>query len=177
MKLFETHNRWLAIQVIGGRELTTAASITRRGYENLVPVYVKRRSHNHVTNAPLFPGYVFVRFNAENTFPIVTVPGVIRFVGIGAHPVPIDDHEIEALHILGRTRTQCSPCAFIENGQTIAICKGVLTGLNGTVVRWKNKYRLVVSIKLLKQSVLVELDQNDVVPLMTSSAATFGSAA
>ncbi len=110
MNLVEIHNRWLAVQVNVGRELVAAAGIRLRGYECFLPLYEKRHySTDRIKQAPLIPGYIFVRFDAHNVNTLVKVPGVIRFVCMGHHPAPVQDYEIEALQIVTRARRRCGP--------------------------------------------------------------------
>ncbi|MGO9678973.1 MAG: transcription termination/antitermination protein NusG [Candidatus Sulfotelmatobacter sp.] len=165
MDLRRIDNRWLAVQVTVGREFATALSISRRGYQEFVPSYDQMvRGSTRTKQSPLFPGYVFVRFDAQNTHPILTSPGVVRIVGLGTHPTPIEDSEIEALQIATRSDGNCSPCAFMAIGQQVEIREGPLCGVKGRLIRWKNKSRLVISVSVLMQSVSVELDSYNAAP-------------
>ena len=173
LRLAQIHNRWLAVQVHAGREFVTASAIRYRGYQEFVPSYEKRCqrfNHEIIKRLPLFAGYVFVRFDVENAQPLITAPGVVRFVGAGDCPTPIEDSEIEALQIATASGRKCGPCLFADAGQQIEIQHGVLAGLKGRLIRWKNKERLIICVNLLRKSVSVERDAYDVVPSVPFAA-------
>jgi transcription antitermination factor NusG len=56
---------------------------------------------------PLFPGYVFCHFDSNKRLPILMTPGMVRIVGPGNRPEPVDDHEIASIRTIalsGRPR-------------------------------------------------------------------------
>src|SRR5437016_1058122 len=157
--------RWLALQVRGGWEIRSGYALTERGYEQFVPVFQEKRrwsDRTKIVQVPLFTGYVFLQFNARNPQPILSVPGVIRFVGMGNSPLAINDDEIEALQIVSKAAVTCGPTALMQAGQEIEVRSGPLAGLRGTVVRVKNRQRLVITVSLLQKSVFVEIDGHEV---------------
>jgi transcription antitermination factor NusG len=154
-------NCWLAVQVRHGWETRSAGVLTDNGHESFVPLYQRRRrwaDRTKVTLVPLFPGYVFLRFHAGNRHPVIHAAGVIRFVGMGNSPVPIDNSEIEALLLATRSKVACGPCPFLEVGREIQVKSGPLAGIRGTIARFKNKDRLIISVTQLRRSMFVELD-------------------
>lgn len=166
--------RWLCLQVKSGGEFRSALGLKERGYETFVPVFEQKRQWSDrvkIVQVPLFTGYVFLRFNAGNSYSIVAAPGVLRFVGSGKMPTPIEDSEIEALQITTQTGLLCGPCAFLEVGQEVGVRLGPLVFLKGKIVRFKNKQRLILSVNLIRRSVFVEVDGYEVVPI----AAAFSS--
>lgn len=160
--------RWICIQVRSGCEFRSALGLKERGYESFVPVFEQKRQwsdRTKVVQVPLFTGYVFLRFNASNAHRVVTVPGVIRFVGTAGMPTPIEDSEIEALQLTARAGLVCGPCSFLEVGQEVQIRLGPLASLRGKILRFKNKQRLILSVNLIQKSMFVEIDGYEVVPV------------
>ena len=91
---------WFALRVRSRYENTVATFLGGKGYEWFLPLYKSRRAWSDrikETQLPLFPGYIFCRFDLQHRLPILTTPGVVSVVGIGRRPVPIDDAEIAAL--------------------------------------------------------------------------------
>jgi transcription antitermination factor NusG len=161
-------NHWLAVQVRSNWELQTAYILKDRGYEEFVPCYNQKRKWSDrvkTVRVPLFTGYVFCRFRADNHHAIISVPGVIRFVGQGNTPLPIDDAEIEALQITTRSTANFGPWPFLAAGHDVEVRNGPLRGLRGTVVRCKNTQRLIISVNLLQRSAFVEIDEHEVTPI------------
>lgn len=165
-------NHWLAVQVRSSWELRTAFILRDRGYEEFVPCYKQTRKWSDRTKTvqvPLFTGYVFCRFRADNRQAIISTPGVIRFAGKGDMPLPIEDFEIEALQIATRSAATCGPWPFLDAGHDVEIRSGPLRGLRGTIVRCKNAQRLILSVNMLQRSAFVEIDGHEVTPIRRPS--------
>lgn len=153
---------WYGIRTKSNHEKTAAVALGSKGFEQYLPVYrCKRRWSDRVveTEQPLFPGYVFCRFDARKRLPIMTTPGVVSVVGFGADPAPIDDAEIEAVQTILRSGLATEPCPFLREGQRIRVKRGSLEGLEGILLKKKNEWRMVVSINMLQRSVAVEIDR------------------
>lgn len=155
------HNRWVAVQVRPGWESRSAYLLRENGYEEFLPMYQQKRTwadRTKIVRAPLFGGYLFLRFNAHNRQPVISTPGIIRFVGPGHAPTPICDAELEALQITTKAAVTYGPCAFLGVGQEVEVRTGPLCGLRGKVVQFKNRHRLIISVSLLQRSVFAEID-------------------
>jgi len=50
-----------------------------------------------VVSQPIFPGYVFARIGMADRVQVLSIPGVINFVGAPGRPCPIPDEELNAL--------------------------------------------------------------------------------
>lgn len=164
-------DHWLAVQVRPGWEFSSSSHLQERGYKVFCPTYLRHRKWSDrakIVQAPLFPGYLFVRFHSANGQLIVSVPGVIRVLCVNNHPIPVDDDEIRALTITHDSGLPCRPCPFAQIGQQVEIREGPLRGVRGRVVRTKSKQRLVISVMLLQKSVFVEINDYGVVPLPLS---------
>src|SRR5579872_6113349 len=95
--------RWFALQVRTRWESSTAVLLSGKGYQTLLPTYrTKKRGNGKLRDgiAPLFPGYVFCQFDAQNRLPVLITPGVIAVVGRGRVPFPVDDAEISGIQTL-----------------------------------------------------------------------------
>lgn len=165
--------RWLCLQVRSGWEFRSALGLKERGYDYFVPTFKQKREwsdRTKIVEVPLFTGYLFLRFDVRNDHSVVTVPGVIRFVGTGKMPTPIDNAEIEALQLTTRAGLTCGPCAFLAVGQEVEIRLGPLASLRGKIERFKNKQRLILSVNLIQKSVFVEIDGYEVTPVTWPTA-------
>src|SRR5579863_1769168 len=163
---------WFALQVRTRHETGVAGFLEAKGYEQLVPLYKSRKRWSDrikVTDAPLFPGYLFCRFDPQYRLPILKTPGVIQIVGYNRVPTPIDETEIKAIQTLVASGLPAQPWPFLAIGDRVRIESGALRGLDGIVVKLKENHRLVVSISLLRRSVAVEIDSALVEPSSTSS--------
>ena len=163
--------RWFALRVKSQREKSIAESIGSKGFEEFLPLYQCRRRWSDRMKSmelPLFPGYVFCRIDPLIRLPILTVPGVLHFVGIGRVPAPIDDGEMAAIQRAVRSGLRVEPSAYLDIGQQVRLEEGPLAGLEGILIEIRKHYRVVVSLSLLKRSVAVEIERHWVTPLGVS---------
>src|SRR5262249_20925256 len=121
---------------------------------------------------PLFPNYVFCKFDATERMPILTIPGVNAIVGFGKNLIPVDESELNALRAVLKSGTHYEPWPFLEVGQRVRIEHGALAGTEGIVLMMKNQCRLVVSITMLQRSVAAELDRDCLSPIVQSNLKT-----
>lgn len=159
---------WYAVHVKPRSELSVARHLDAKGYEQFVPLYRSRRrwaDRVKELEQPLFPQYVFCRTTINASGRIVSTLGVIRLVGVGNMPIAIDDHEIEALQVIVKTRLRAEPWPYLHVGQRVELATGPLKGVQGVLTRFANRDRLIVSISLLQRSVSVEVSGHDVTPI------------
>jgi transcription antitermination factor NusG len=156
---------WFAIQVRPQREFYVARVLENKGLEQFLPSYkVKRQwsDRQKELELPLFPGYIFCRFDSKICAPILTTPGVIRIVGINS---PIPEGEIEAIQAVASNRVPALPCSYLKIGTKVQLIAGSLAGVQGILVSYRNRHRLVLSVALLQSSIWVEVDHDNVVPI------------
>ncbi|HXX44123.1 MAG TPA: transcription termination/antitermination NusG family protein [Candidatus Acidoferrales bacterium] len=160
--------KWYALQVRTRWEVSTAGLLSGKGYRTLLPTYAAKKGRNgkfREAGAPLFPGYVFCNFDAQNRLPILITPGVIAVVGRGRVPLPVDDNEIAAIQMVVTSGLPAEPCPYLELGQRVRIDSDALQGLEGILVHFKGNHRIVVSVSLLRRSVALEIDRSRVTPV------------
>jgi transcriptional antiterminator NusG len=162
---------WYALRVRPRFEKMIASALLLKGYEGFLPLYVRRsRWSDRIKEIklPLFPGYLFCRFDVNKRLPILITPGIIQIVGIGKVPHPVDNDEIEALQSIVISGFQVEPRAYLNVGQKVRIELGPLAGVEGILTATKGSSRLVVSVSLLQRSVSVEIDESWVVPVFAT---------
>jgi transcription antitermination factor NusG len=153
--------RWYALQTCANHEKRVREQLRLRTVETYLPLYASMRrwkDRRVRLQLPLFPGYVFVHLALRDRLPVLQTPSVVRLVGFGGQPAALPDHEIEVLR-QGLAREMCiEPHPYINVGQRVRVRTGPLQGLEGILVRRKNKSRLVISLDLIMRSVAVEVD-------------------
>jgi len=160
--------RWFALRVKSRSEKVVALMAQNKGFEEFVPMYQSQRRWSDRLKSlelPLFPGYIFCRINPQHRLPLLTIPGVLHFVGIGKIPVPIEDSEIAAIQKAIRAGILTEPWPFLEIGQRVRLEDGPLAGLEGILVGTAKNQRVIVSVTLLKRSVAVAVERHWASPL------------
>ena len=157
--------KWFALAVRPRHDKAVSRMLENKGYQAFVPLYQKRSQYSarfKDCQLPLFPGYVFCRFNPLVRLPILTTPGVIHLVGTGKTPTPVDDREMASLQTALSAQLAARPLPFLEKGEKVRITGGPLAGVEGIVLNFKQCLRLVLSISILQRSVMVEIDRDRV---------------
>jgi transcription antitermination factor NusG len=149
---------WFALYVKPRHEKNVACILRGNGYDEFVPLY-NRRTPSRTTELPLFPSYVFCRFDENRRLPVLQVPGVFSIVELGGRPARVAEDEITALKRVIAAGIAREPWMALTAGDKVRIAAGPLQGIEGVVVAHKNSTRLIVSVDLLKRSVAVELDR------------------
>jgi transcription antitermination factor NusG len=152
---------WFALQVRTRNEAGVAEQLNRQGYERFLPLYkVRKRWSDRIkeVDAPLFPGYLFCRFNPQDRLPILKTPGVMQIVGFKNGPIAVDESEIQALQTIVAVGAPHQPWPFLTTGDRVRIESGPLLGLEGILTEVRRGHRLVLSVTLLQRSVAVEID-------------------
>ena len=159
------HLPWFALQVRTRREASVSAYLRGMGYEDFFPTQKNRTRRSDgvtETNASLFPGYLFCRFNPQNRLPILKTPGVIQVVSNSRSPIPVSDSEIEALKVASASGTHCEPWPYLEVGEIVRIETGPLRGCRGILVDFRGGQHLILSVNLLQRSVAVAIEASAV---------------
>jgi transcription termination/antitermination protein NusG len=158
---------WYVLRVRAGREKSTASLLRHKGLLEFLPLYASCRRWSDrakQVELPLFPGYVFCRFDAQNRLPILTTPGVVHVVGMGGTPQAVDETEVTALQRVVASGLLLQPWPFLKVGQRVIIQEGPLRHVDGILTDIKGLRNLVVSITLLQRSVAVCMDRAGVRP-------------
>ena len=157
-----TDMQWFAIQARPTAEAVAEFSLRSMSIETLLPLV--RRPVRHATRAArlvvraLFPGYLFARFCAADSLRAVTYSrGVVRVVGAGDSPIPVEDAIIKSI----RARIGAEGCVeLIEHGlganDRVRITSGPLAGWSGVFEReLSDSQRIVILIEALQQGRVV----------------------
>jgi transcription antitermination factor NusG len=73
--------QWYALRVRSNFDKVVALTLRGKGYSEFLPVYRKLSrctDRKKQIELPLFPGYVFSRFDINSQLPILTIPGVVH---------------------------------------------------------------------------------------------------
>ena len=152
---------WFALGVTARHEKAVTRVLGCKGYETFLPLQTQR--HQYASRVrefelPLFPGYLFCRFDPAVRLPIVSTPGVLQVMGAGRTPIPVGEHEIVSLQKAVEARIPMSPFPYWEAGRKGRVTSGPFIGVERIARTARQPVRLVLSVTLLQRSVLLEID-------------------
>jgi hypothetical protein len=134
-----------------------------------VPYYLPQREHRigshdrvRTSHLPLFSGYVFFRGGLGDRTTALRSNLIVRLLDIPDEQQL--ERELRSLWLLQTTGEQLVLHPYLEPGDEVEIVEGALRGYRGFVLREKGKYRLVISVTLLRQSVAVDIDRERLAP-------------
>ena len=164
----ETSPRWFALYTTPRHEKHVSEILAQRQIETFLPLYRTTRrwkkSRPVDLELPLFPTYVFVRIAQGARGAVLGMPGVVSIVGSAREPWPVPDPDIEAIR-LGLQMGKIEPHPYLTVGERVRIKAGVMTGVEGVLVRKKNALRVVLSLDTIMRSVALEVDADDIEPV------------
>src|SRR5689334_12116415 len=72
-------SEWYAIRTRPRHEKLADATLRHKGFDSFLPLYRRRRraDRRQEISIPVFPGYLFCRFDRDARLPILTTPGVL----------------------------------------------------------------------------------------------------
>jgi transcription antitermination factor NusG len=155
---------WYAAYTEPRHEKFVQAQLVAKQIQSFLPLYrTVRRWNNGVRREvehPLFPGYVFVCMGAPDRLPVMQTTGVVYIVGNRTSPLPLHDHEVQAL-LVGAQRGSLMPHPFTCQGEKVCITSGPFQGVTGYVQQYQSDLTLVVTIQLIQKSFAIRVKTSD----------------
>jgi len=145
---------WYVIRTKPHQERIAHVHLNQLCEETLLPwlKHEETSSHHGATGVePLFPGYLFARFDLQDRYRAVKFArGVLNIVEFGLQPAEVEDATIDA--IKGRLEDGYVRIAepSFQEGQVVRIAAGPLAGLEAVFLRaMKKQQRVCVLLNML----------------------------
>lgn len=153
--------RWYVVRTKPKQEPRAEMNLRAWGVELLAPkvreVSARASRSGLYSIAPLFPSYLFARFDAATLLQKIRLTrGVHSVIGLGEYATPVDDAIVDFI----RDRVQDDGFVRIEEprpGESVEIVDGPLRTLTGVFQRRRGHDRAVILLALLGAPVNVEI--------------------
>jgi transcription termination/antitermination protein NusG len=166
-----SEDNWYAIWTRSHSERLVFDQLTAMGFAAFLPevgMWSKRQGQMHVVQAPMFPGYLFVRDRMDKHayVEMLKVRGLVRILEQGwTRLTPVPDDEVTSIERVMQAGVPMFPHALHE-GDRVRVTDGPLKGVEGVFVQDKpDSGRLIVSVGLLGRGIAVEVDCINVTPV------------
>ncbi len=170
-QLFDTP-RWYACRTRARAEKRADRLLAGNGVESYLPVIERLRQWSDRKKRvafPLFPGYLFARFDLRKTYEVLNTPGIVTIVRANGYPTPVRDEELEAVRVLvtgvNAGGAIPMPVETVTVGQEVIATEGVFAGMRGVLLEERGRTRVVVRLSVLCQAVSVELPRRVLRPV------------
>ena len=171
--------QWFVIHTYSGYENKVKANLEHRIqsmnmedqiFQVVVPTEEEievRGGEKRTVQKKVFPGYVLVQMKMtdESWFVVRNTPGVTGFVGMGNHPTPLEESEVQSILRQMESETPRIKVGF-SLGDSIRINDGPFLDFIGTVDEIHlSKGKVKVMVAFFGRETPVELDFMQVEPL------------
>jgi len=163
MEQAERSNRlhWYVVQSKPREEERARYFLEEKGFDTYLPVMevLKVRGFKNVkTESALFPGYLFCRFNPQDSLAHVRwTRGVKKLLPESVHPIPVKNEVVEAIHALEQHDGVIRQKPLQQNDQ-IRIARGPMKDILGVFDHWtSDSGRVKVLLNFINYQASVEL--------------------
>ena len=155
-------NLWYVIQTKPKKEEEATSYLSTKRVEIFSPLletFTIRSARVTKETKPLFPGYIFGKFDLEQNYPLVRWgKGVKCILGFGGYPTPISEEVVEII----RERTDAQGVVRVKQNfnpnEVVRIKTGPLKDLLGIFERWvSNTDRVRILLNLIGYQPTIEL--------------------
>ena len=157
---------WHAVYTKARHEKRVDDRLSREGVESFLPLVKKLsrwKDRKKLVRVPLFPGYLFVRIDANRRIDVTHVKGVVKLLGPGPEtPSVVPEETIQALKKMLSSNVPVDTCPYLKRGRRVRVTRGPLKGLEGALERRKGVFRVVVSVPIVGRSASAEVDTADI---------------
>jgi transcription antitermination factor NusG len=161
--------KWYAIYTRSRHEKVAHEILNDKCVETFLPLreFVSHwKDRKKKVESPLFPGYLFTRINLSEDFTkVISSKGVVKVLGTNGTPVPVSDEEVDSVKTLLKSGLKYDPYPYLNSQTKVIVVNGPLQGITGKIMARLGKYKLLISVELIKRSISVEIDVKDVEPI------------
>ncbi len=150
---------WHVLHTKSRQEKVVAADLGAMGIAHYLPLlrqvrYYGRRKAQ--VEAPLFPGYVFLRGTVEEAYQADRTQRIAHIIRVAAQEQL--DWELRNLHLALTRQAPLVPYPYLKKGTRVEVRSGPFRGLQGVVEDRASGDRLILKVDILGRAVSLEID-------------------
>ena len=152
---------WFILQFKSNSHHKATKNLNRQGFETFLPLYdtTSRKLSRFVnTSKPLFPGYMFIKFNrAESEWhKINNTYGVSRLITFNSHLKSIPTKFVDSLMKRYDLSGKLLPIKKLKEGDQVAILKGPFANFIATVEKYEADQRIWILMDLMGRKTKIQ---------------------
>ena len=156
--------RWCALHTRARHEKKVVAACQRLAVPAYLPLRISRTVSGGKVNTfhvPMFAGYVFAALRPGEISELKRTNSVAHKIDAEDEPGLIRD--LSGVYAVEQAQLELELSPTFHRGQKVLVTTGPLAGIEGRVVRHKNRTRLQVEVAAIHQAILVEVAESAVV--------------
>jgi transcription antitermination factor NusG len=154
---------WHVLHVLSNHEKRVAQHLVVRSVEHYLPLYkerVKWTDRTVVAERPLFSGYCFARFSAQNKLSVISTPGVLQVLGDGERDM-VSCEELDKIREGLGTGLLLRPHPSVAVGTRVRVRDGVFGGVEGVVTELRRQCKVIIALAAVRQCFSLEVEIGD----------------
>lgn len=159
--VYSSQPAWYACYTKPRAEKVAAQELLLHDIEHYLPLQRTRRRWSDRmkwVDVPLFRSYVFVRISPEQYNKVLAVNSIVRFITFESKAAVIPDFQVEAIKLLLNQGAELEiTCENLLPGEMVVVQAGPLLGLQGELVEFRGKKKVLIRIGQLCESILVNV--------------------
>jgi transcription antitermination factor NusG len=158
--------KWQVVYLRPRLEKKTAEICRMNGIPHYLPVRTRTRTYQRrkvTTELPVFPGYLFVAVDAPQKLVLQKTNHVLRFLE-PSRPYRMLRQLVQIRRAL-RIDPALRPVQLLAAGTRVRIVAGPFMGIEGVVARLASTMRVVLTVELLGQGLVVQANRAQIEPL------------
>jgi transcription antitermination factor NusG len=158
---------WLAVYTRSRYEKKLHKELESKGIECYLPLRIEKKQWSDrikTVEEPLLRSYVFVRVSNKEYYDALNAVGAVRYVTFAGKAAIIPDKQIDDLkQFLVHFNTEVEVThEDLEIGDVVKVKKGPLEGVQGELVQFRGKNKIVLRFKDLGLCVHTEIKMSDI---------------
>jgi len=154
---------WFILQFKSNSHHLAAKNLNRQGFETFLPLHVttSRSSSRFInTSKPLFPGYMFIRFDkAESEWhKIKSTYGVSRLIIFNSHLKSIPTEFVNSLMKRYDLSGKLLPIQKLKEGDQVAILTGPFADFSATIEKYEADHRIWILMDLMGRKTKIQIE-------------------
>lgn len=167
MKLGKPSYVWYAVYTRVNKEkkiLSTLEELNVECYLPLTKTLKQWSDRKKWIEEPLFSCYVFVRVSNIEFFKVLHTSGVVNYVSFGGKAQSIPDKQLEGIRtFVEQDKTEVTITKeSIEPGTKAEVLYGPLKGVQGEIVKFNGKFRILIRIPMMGYCLHANISKDEI---------------
>ena len=152
---------WFILQFKSNSHHQAAKNLTRQGFETFLPLYdtTSRRTSRFInTSKPLFPGYMFIKFDRTESVwhKINSTYGVSRLITFNSLLKSIPTSFVDSLMMRYDLSGKLLPIKKLKKGDQVTVLKGPFANFIATVEKYEADQRIWILMDLMGRKTIIQ---------------------
>jgi transcriptional antiterminator RfaH len=159
---------WFILQYKSNSHHLAAKNLTRQGFETFLPLHetTSRRLSRFInTSKPLFPGYMFIKFDrAESEWhKINSTYGVSRLITFNSILKSIPTTFVDSLMMRYDLSGKLQPIKKLKQGDQVTVLKGPFANFIATIEKYETDQRICILMDLMGRKTKIQTPSDNLI--------------